>query len=111
VRARDVRTEHDVWGGAVRRRDRREVDHRLDARQHLRAAQRLERLAEVGEVGGQERGRRVGRRHEIDVEDVMAVYEEVADHRPPRLAAASGDDDPHAALRSVGACSDTSKIT
>ena len=36
------------------------MDDRLDPRQALAAAERLERLAEVGQVGDQERRRRVG---------------------------------------------------
>jgi hypothetical protein len=110
VRARDVRAEHDVRRRLVRRRDRRQVDDRLDAGEHLRAAQRLERLAEVGEVGGEEQGHRIRRRDEVDVEHLVAVLEQVAHDRAPGLAAASGDDDLHAGSVLGPACADTGKL-
>src|SRR5262249_54604761 len=96
VRARDVRAEHDVGRRLVRRGDRGQVDDRVDAGQYLGAAERLERLAEVGEVGGQERGGILARRDEVDVEDLVPVLEQVAHHGAPGLAAPSGDGDLHA---------------
>jgi hypothetical protein len=74
------------------------MDDRLDAGHPLAAAERLQRLPEIGELGGQERHRRVGRVRlggwdSVDVEDVVAVLEQVSDHRPACLAAPPGDGD------------------
>jgi hypothetical protein len=68
------------------------------ARHPLAAAERLQRLPEVGELGGQERRRRVGRIRlggwdSVDVEHVVPVLEQVSDHRPARLAASPGHSD------------------
>ena len=52
-------------------------------------------LAAVGEVGQQEEVVRRAVRHQVDVDDVVAVLAEVADDPSPALAAAPGDDDAH----------------
>ena len=62
------------------------------------AAERLERLAVVGEVGGQERRGVLVRRDAVDVEHVVAVLAQVAHDGAAGLAAASGDGDLHAWL-------------
>jgi hypothetical protein len=71
---------------------------RLDPGQRVAAAQRLQRLAEIGDVRPQERDlglgmRRYMRGHEIDAEHPMASLMQIADHHSPRLAAASGHRD------------------
>ena len=98
VGARDVRAEGQVGRGVHGGGDRREMHDRLDARQLLGVAERLDRLAVVGEVGGQERRRRVRRarlrrRHPVDVDDLMAVLEQIPDDGAPGLPTASGDRD------------------
>ena len=60
--------------------------------------ERLQRLAEVGEIGTQERDRilrvvGLGRAHLVDVEDLVAAREQVTDDDAAGLAAASGDCD------------------
>ena len=101
VRACDVGPEDEIRRGVHGRRDRRQVNDRVDNRHPLGAAvENLERLAEVGEIGGEERRGRVGsrrfrRRHDVDVQDVVAALEQVTDDRATGLAAATGDDDPH----------------
>jgi len=71
----------------------------LDAREHLGAAQRLERLTVVGQVGGEKRGARgsAGRigRGAIDVEHLVAVGQQLAHDRATDLAASACDDDLH----------------
>ena len=101
VRAHDVGSEDGIRRGVHGRRDRRQVNHRVGSR-HLRgtAVEDLEGLSEVGEVGGEERRGRVGaarfrRRHDVDVQHLVAALEQVPDDRPPRLAATAGDDDLH----------------
>jgi hypothetical protein len=79
--------------------DRREVDDRLDTRHTLAAAERLQRLPEVGEFDGQEGRRRVrrvglGGWASVDVEHVVPVLEQISDHRSARLAASAGESDP-----------------
>jgi hypothetical protein len=74
------------------------MDHGLDSRQRVAAAERLQRLAEVGDVGAQEGDRilgmvGLGRADLVDVEDLVAVREQVADDDAAGLAATSGDCD------------------
>lgn len=94
VGAEGVGADDHLGGGAVRRRDRRQVHHRV------RAGQRLDGLAEVGQLGGQMGDVGVARRHQVDVDHLVAVLQQVADHRAARLAAAARDHDPHG----VGSC-------
>ena len=58
------------------------------------AAERLDRLAEVGQVRPEERRLRDARRDDIDVDDGVTVLDEVVHHGAARLAAAAGHHDP-----------------
>ena len=59
-------------------------------------AEELVDLAEVGEIDPREAGgRRLARRRDIGVPNLVAVCQELADRSPSQLAAATGDDDPH----------------
>jgi hypothetical protein len=77
------------------------VDDRLHALHDLAAAQRLERLPEVRDVGGQQRrvavpgGEGLRGRDEVDVDHVVAVLDEVAHDGATGLPASACDDDPH----------------
>ena len=59
----------------------------------VRAAERLDRLAEVGQVRAEERRLRQARRDDVDVHDVVTVLDEVVHDGPTGLAAATGDHD------------------
>ena len=63
------------------------MDHRVGP------AQRLDRLAEVGEVGDELVAGDLGRAHEVDAQDVLSVCEQIGDDGASRLAAPAGDDD------------------
>src|ERR1700735_2745935 len=82
------------------------MHHRVGSPTPGTGAQRLERLAEVGQISRQEGDRRVGtggfsRRPPVDVEHLIAMRLQIADDAAAGLAAATGDDDPlaHGAIR------------
>ena len=87
VGAQHVDLECPLDGADPRRRDGRQVDDRI------RAAERLDRLAEVGQVRPEERRIRRLAGDDVDVDDVVAVLDEIAHHCPARLAAAAGHHD------------------
>ena len=89
VRARRVDAERQLVGAQPGRRDRGQVHDRVGA------AQRLDRLAVVGQVGDELFAVERGRADEVDAEHVEAVRDEVRDDRTARLAGAAGDDDAH----------------
>jgi hypothetical protein len=107
VGADDVDPEHGVGGGVDRRGDGGQVDDRLDPGEDLGPGDGLKGLAEVGEVGAQERRRRVGRgrlgrRDLVDVQHLVAVLQQVPDDGSPGLPAPPGYGDPgHESLLSV----------
>jgi hypothetical protein len=68
-----------------RRRDRRQVNDSLLARQAL------DRLAVVGQVGQQKRRRRFAGRDHVDRKHVVLVFEQSADDCPAGLSAGAGD--------------------
>src|SRR5438067_11187728 len=61
------------------------------------AAEDVEGLPEVRQVRDDALALRTTVRHAVHVEDVVAVGPQVRHDRTPSLAAATGDDDPHAA--------------
>ena len=82
-----VDPERDLLGAKTGCPDRGKVDDGVGA------AQRLDRLSEVRQVGRELRARAVRRGDEVDAEHVVAVLQQVADDGPTGLAAASCDDD------------------
>ena len=93
--------------GPGRGRDRREVDH---------AVHRVPALVDAPVNASKtwpksvrstlvKRTPRAGRRRrDVDVPDLVAVVDELGDGRPTELAAATGDDDPHASTSAWFAC-------
>ena len=73
------------------------MDDRLDARQALAAAQRLDRLPVVGQVRGEERclGRRLAWGDPVDVQHVMPLLEQAGDDCSTGLPASACDSDLH----------------
>ena len=67
------------------------MDKRIDVGQPVvDLRQHLESLAEIGKVGLHERAIVAGRRHGVDVEHLVAVFEQVFHASAADLAAAAG---------------------
>ena len=61
----------------------------------LSPGERIQRLAEIGQLGDQASARRAAVVSRVDVEDIVSVLAQVAHDPRAALAAATGDDDPH----------------
>ena len=86
--ARDRREMHDGVGRARRVAE-------IEALEAEMRRQRVEGLAAVGEIGDQSVDAGQVERLPIDVEDVMALDDEMGDGVPPGLAGPAGEDDAH----------------
>ncbi len=121
VRAERVDPERLVVRPDEDRRDRCEVNDGVVARdtgtglQLVEAGvsgQRVEDLSGIGQVDAEVGDARVTERHQVAVDDPVSLLDEIRDRVPTRLAAATGEEDSHAADRTDGSrsCGDRWRV-